>query len=162
MISDFGRLLGTLVDGGVEFLIVGGVAASLHGSARVTSDLDIFYRRTRENMERLAGALAPLNPYLRGAPPNLPFHFDVETIRHGLNFTLTTDAGPLDCLGQMAGVASYDEVAASAIDVRAHGVACRCVDLDSLIAAKRAAGRPKDFEALAELEIIREEREKQR
>jgi|SRR5438128_1692368 len=162
MISDFGRLLGTLVDGGVEFLIVGGVAAALHGSGRVTSDLDIFYRRTRLNMERLAAALAPLNPYLRGAPPNLPFHFDAETIRRGLNFTLTTDAGPLDCLGQMAGVASYDEVAPNAIDVRAHGIACRCIDLDSLIAAKRAAGRPKDFEAVAELEIIREEREKQR
>src|SRR5437763_14137491 len=101
MISDFGRLLGTLVDGGVEFLIVGGIAASLHGSGRVTSDLDIFYRRTSENIERLAAALAPLKPRLRGAPPTLPFEFDAETIRRGLNFTLTTDAGPLACLGEL-------------------------------------------------------------
>src|SRR6266498_1810312 len=161
MIADFGRLLRILVDGGVEFLIVGGVAAALHGSGRVTTDLDIFYRRTRENMERLAAALAPVKPYLRGAPPNLPFQFDAETIRRGLNFTLTTDAGPLDCLGELAGVASYDQITSRAIEVQAHGVFCRCIDLDSLIAAKRAAGRPKDFEAIAELEVIREERERQ-
>src|SRR5207244_1721147 len=153
--------LRTLVGGDVEFLIVGGVAAALHGSSRVTSDLDIFYRRTLENMERLALAIAALNPYLRGAPRDLPFRFDAETIRRGLNFTLATDAGPLDCIGELAGVAGYDEVSPKAIEVQALGVACRCIDLDSLIAAKRAGGRQKDFEAIAELEIIREEREKQ-
>ena len=161
MISDFGRLLAALADGGVEFLIVGGIAARLHGSPRVTSDLDIFYRRTRENIGRLAAAIAPLHPYLRGAPPNLPFQFDAETIRRGLNFTLTTDAGPLDCIGELAGVPGYDAVASNAIEVTAHGVTCRCIDPDSLIAAKRAAGRPKDFEAIAELEVIREERQRQ-
>jgi hypothetical protein len=160
MIADFGRLLRSLEAGKVDFLIVGGIAASLHGSGRVTSDLDILYRRTRDNIERLASAVAPLKPYLRGAPPNLPFHFDAETIRRGLNFTLTTEAGPLDCLGEMAGVTDYETLARKAIQTEAHGVPCRVIDLDSLIAAKRAAGRPKDFEAVAELEIIREERER--
>jgi hypothetical protein len=77
-----------------------------------------------------------------------------------LNFTLTTDAGPLDCLGEVSGVGSYTEAAASAVTAEVFGVGCKFLDLDSLIAAKRAAGRPKDFEALAELEVIREERER--
>ena len=97
---DFRRLLAALIEEKVEFVIVGGVAATLHGSARLTSDLDIVYGRSREDTRRLVAALAPLKPYLRGAPKGLPFHLDVETVRAGLNFTLTTDAGPLDVESQ--------------------------------------------------------------
>jgi hypothetical protein len=65
----------------------------VHGSAHVTVDLDVVYRRTMDNIARLAAALEPLQPYLRGAPPGLPFHFDVEAIKRGLNFRLRTSAG---------------------------------------------------------------------
>ena len=157
MTVDFGRLLRVLKSGDVEFLIVDGVAAAVHGSARTTLDLDILYRRTRENVERLVAALMPLHPYLRGAPPGLPFRFDAETIWRGCNFTLTTEAGPLDCLGELTAVGRYEDVAHNAISSEAHGVECRIINLEDLIAAKRAAGRPKDFEAIAELEVIREE-----
>ena len=160
MSVDFGKLLGALKSGDVEFLIIGGVAAAIHGSARTTLDLDILYRRTRENIARLVRALTPLNPYLRGAPPGLPFQFDADTVWRGCNFTLTTDAGALDCLGEVTGIGNYDAVAARAITSHAHGVECRVIDLDDLIAAKRAAGRPKDFETIAELEVIREERDR--
>jgi len=153
-------VLNSLSNAGVEFIIIGGFAARQHGAARLTDDLDIFYGRSRENIRKLAAAIEPLHPYLRGAPPNLPFRFDEETIRRGLNFTLTTDAGPLDCLGEVSGIGNYNEAAASAVTAEVFGVACKFLDLDSLITAKRAAGRPKDFEALAELEIIREERER--
>jgi hypothetical protein len=156
-VTDFERLLRTMTDGDVEFLVVGGVAATLHGSARLTLDLDVMYRRTGENMERLARALAPLDPYLRGAPPNLPFHFDAETIRRGLNFTLTTTAGAIDFLGEMSGVGTYEAAVQRSVEVELFGLRCRCIDLDGLIDAKRAAGRPKDLEVLAELETIREE-----
>lgn len=64
--TDFAALLEALVGGGVEFIVIGGVAATAHGSAHVTVDLDIVYRRSRENIARLAAALAPLSPYLRG------------------------------------------------------------------------------------------------
>jgi len=71
-------------------------AATAHGSARLTVDLDVVYRRTSENIARLVSALAPLQPYLRGAPPGLPFDWSEVTIRKGLNFTLTTKLGALD------------------------------------------------------------------
>jgi len=157
-VNAFRPLLQALTDAGVEFIVIGGVAAIHHGSARNTFDLDILYRRTRENIERLVRAIEPLHPYLRGAPPGLPFRFERETVRRGLNFTLTTDAGPFDCLGEVQGIGAYDAVVPRAVDAEVFGLRCRFLALDDLITAKRAAGRPKDFEAIAELEIIREER----
>ena len=69
----------------MKAIIIGGVAASAHGSARFTNDIDFVYRRTPENLARLVDTLAPYEPYLRGAPPGLPFRWDAETIRHGLS-----------------------------------------------------------------------------
>jgi hypothetical protein len=156
---DFKRLLSALADSKVEFVIIGGVAATLHGSARLTADLDIVYARSKENIRRLVTALAPLHPYLRGAPPGLPFHFDAEAVRAGLNFTLTTDAGPLDVLGEIAGGFDYEVVRRRSIIVELYRNRYRVIDLDALIETKLAAGRPKDLEVIAELEVIREERE---
>ena len=156
--NDFERILSGLCSADVSFVIIGGVAATVHGSARLTSAVDIVYERSRANIERLVEALAPLKPYLRGAPPDLPFRFDVETVRRGLNFTLTTDAGPLDVLGEITGVGDYDSVLAVSEDVSLFGSTYRCINLDSLIVSKRAAGRPKDLEAVAELELIRDKK----
>jgi len=158
---DFKRLLSALGNSKVEFVIIGGVAGTLHGSARLTADLDIVYARSKENIRRLVAALAPLHPYLRGAPPGLPFHFDAETVRAGLNFKLITDAGPLDVLGEIAGGFDYEVVRRRSIIVELYKNRCRVIDLDALIETKLAAGRPKDLEVIAELEIIREERESQ-
>ena len=154
---DFSRLLSSLVECGVEFIVVGGVAAYIHGSARLTSDLDIVYRRTPENIARLVRAIAPLDPYLRGAPPGLPFRFDADTLARGLNFTLTTRLGDLDLLGEIAGGGRYEDLHSHALDVVLYDVNCLCLGLDKLIDVKRAAGRPKDFEAIAELEALSEE-----
>ena len=111
--TDFERLFATLVHGGVEFVVIGGMAATAHGSAHVTVDLDIVYQRTAENIGCLAAALAPLQPYLRGAPPGLPFRFDSETIKRGLNFTLVTTAGDLDVMGEAAGRSSASRYGSS-------------------------------------------------
>ena len=156
MNSDLDDILDRLHATGVDFIIVGGVAANLHGSARVTVDLDVMYRHNDENIERLVKALAPLAPYLRGAPPGLPFTFDNRTVKAGLNFTLTTSAGPLDLLGEMAGVGRYEDAVAHASPMKITNDKSLVIDLDWLILAKRAAGRPKDLEVLAELEILRE------
>jgi predicted nucleotidyltransferase len=155
--TDFAALLRCLAEGGVEFILVGGAAATAHGSARLTQDVDVVYRRTDTSVERLVGALRPHHPYLRGAPPGLPFRWDSATIKRGLNFTLTTDLGDLDLLGEVVGGGTYEDLLADTITLKVFGVVCLCLDLDRLIAVKRAAGRPKDLEAIAELEAIREE-----
>jgi len=157
-VTDFARLLDALVSGEVEFIIMGGMAASAHGSAHVTTDLDVVYRRTPENIARLA--LAPLQPYLRGAPPGLPSRFDVDTIARGLNFTLVTAAGDLDALGEATGGGTYEALLPRSEARSVFGVAVRFVDLETLIHLKRAAGLPRDLERIAELEAIAEERRK--
>ena len=154
---DFERLLRRLVDCEVNFIVVGGVAAAIHGSARLTQDLDVVYERTAPNISRLVAAVADLSPYLRGAPPGLPFLFDAITITRGLNFTLQTDAGALDLLGEIAGGGGFENLRDHSIQVSLFGVAIHCLDLDTLIHVKRAAGRPKDFETIAELEALRDE-----
>ena len=104
--------------------------------------------------------MAPLGPYLRGAPPGLPFRFDAETLHRGLNFTLTTSLGDLDLLGELTGGGSYDDLFADSVEAGAYGVTCRYLGLERLIAVKRAAGRPRDLEAIAELEALKEERDR--
>lgn len=153
-------LLDALVAARVEFIVVGGAAATAHGSARLTQDIDVVYARRPDNLARVVQALAPLAPYLRGAPPGLPFLWDAETLRRGLNFTLTTSLGSIDLLGEIAGGGTFEALRPRSAPISVFGVECLCVDLDTLIRVKRAAGRPKDFEAIAELEALREERDK--
>jgi predicted nucleotidyltransferase len=153
------RLLRVLDEAGIEFIVVGGIAATIHGSARLTQDLDLVYRRTPENLERLASALQPFAPYLRGAPPGLPFLWDAETLRRGLNFTLSTTLGALDLLGEIAGGGAYEDLLADSHRVEAFGIGFLCLGLSRLIQVKRAAGRPKDLEAISELEAMLAERE---
>ena len=155
---DFRRLIGALCASEVRFVVVGGVAATLHGSARLTQDVDIVYSRDADNLRRIARALEPLQPYLRGAPPGLPFRLDEHTLAAGLNFTLSTSAGDIDLLGEIAGVGNYDALAHHTLEVELFGFRCLCLDLPTLIQAKIAAGRPKDLEAVAELRALFEEK----
>ena len=153
-------LLRALSAGKVEFVLVGGVAATIHGSSRLTQDLDIVYARTHENISRLAESLRLHRPYLRGAPPGLPFRWDAATIERGLNFTLTSDIGDIDLLGEIVGGGRFEDLLPDTIQVSLFGLECRCLSLPRLIEVKRAAGRPKDLEAIAELEAILDERNK--
>lgn len=159
--SDFRALLESLVQSEVEFIIIGGVAAVLHGSARLTQDLDLVdVTLIRENLWRIVRALQDHAPYLRGAPPGLPFKLDEPTLRMGLNFTLVTKLGDIDLLGEIPGGGSYADLRSHTIEVAPYGLRCLCIDLPTLIRVKRAAGRPKDLEAIGELEKILEERER--
>ena len=157
--TDFEGLLRILQNQGVEFIIVGGAAATAHGSARLTVDLDVVYTRTPENIARLVSALSPLSPYLRDVPAGLPFRWDAETVLRGLNFTLSTSLGSLDLFGEIAGGGTYKSLLPDCIHLTLFGITCKCLGLDRLIQVKRAAGRPKDIEVIAELETLREEQD---
>lgn len=135
----------------VSFLLIGGIAAVLHGSPTMTNDLDICYSRDRENLERLANALIDLKAKLRGAPEDVPFLLDPRTLAAGANFTCNTTAGALDCLAFPAGVKGFDELAANAEEIDLDGLRVQVAALNDLIRMKRAAGRPKD---LVEVEIL--------
>jgi predicted nucleotidyltransferase len=152
---DPAAIIRSLLNGGVEFVVVGGLAMTIHGSAYVTRDLDVCYHRTATNITALAAALAPVHPYMRGAPPGLPFRFDAATIQAGLNFTLTTDLGDLDLLGEISGIGTYEKVLAQSEEHTLFGLAVRVLSLDGLIASKKAAGRRKDQAHLLELEELK-------
>lgn len=140
----------------VEFIIIGGVAMNLHGSAHVTFDLDICHTRQRANLKRIVAALASYHPRLRGLPEDLPFVWGEQTLRSGTNFTLTTDLGDIDLLGEVAGVGDYQAAFAASVIVPLYDMECRVLTLDALISSKRAANRTKDLLALPELEALRE------
>lgn len=158
MNGGFGTLLRALAEQHVRCIIIGGVAATVHGSARHTRDIDFVYSRDDENISRTVTALAPYAPYLRGAPAGLPFRWDAATIRAGLNFTLTTSVSDVDFLGEVVGGGRYENLLPDTVEIEAFGVRARCVTLPKLIVLKRAAGRPKDHEILAELESLLDER----
>ena len=124
-------------------------------STQLTNDLDVVYARSADNIQRLAAALASHSPYLRGVPPGLPFQFNAATIKLGLNFTLDTDFGPLDLLGDAIVGGTYGDLLPHIVTLELFGGPCFCVDLPTLIRLKRASGRPKDILALGELEAIR-------
>ena len=154
--TNFREAVAALRRAEVSFVVVGAYAAVLQGSAQVTQDIDICYERTAENMKRLAAALAPYHPSLRGAPPGLPFVVDGRALAQGMNFTFQTDLGDIDLLGELSGVGHFSEVSKDAIALEINGIAVRVASLDTLIRSKRAAGRAKDLNALPELEALKE------
>lgn len=142
----------------VRFVVIGGVAAVLHGSNVITSDLDICYSRDDQNLDRLASVLAELGARLRGAPKDVRFLLDAKTLRRGDHFTFDTNMGPLDILGTPAGMlGGYEELEKGAVTFDLDGVVVKAASLDDLIRMKRSAGRPKDLMMVEELGALRDE-----
>jgi hypothetical protein len=153
---DFQRILTVLCEAQVRFVIIGGAAAAAHGSAFPTYDLDICYDRNPDNIERLAKALEPFRPRLRGVSNELRFCFDAATIARGMNSTLTTDLGDIDLFGEVTGIGGYKEVKAFSTTLVLFGLQCSVLSLDGLIQSKRSTARPKDLLMLREIEALRE------
>ena len=154
--TDVEKLLRAFHQENVEFVIIGGLAAVLQGSAYVTADLDLCYSRKRENLEKLARALAPFHPALRAVPDQVPFQLDLSALRSAVNFTLTTEAGDVDILGEVTGMGAYEQIVAFSEDIEVFEVSCKVLTLEGLIKAKRAVGRAKDLKLLPELEALLE------
>jgi predicted nucleotidyltransferase len=160
MIASLEEVIRLMQSHDVRCIVIGGWAAIIHGTGRSTNDVDLVYARDPDNIHRLVEALRSWNPYLRGAPPGLPFRFDDATVRAGLNFTLTTSHGDLDLLGEVAGGGTYEQLLPHTQETTAFGVRCQVVTLEHLIQLKRAAGRSKDLEVIAELQALLDERRK--
>jgi predicted nucleotidyltransferase len=133
MAVDLAQVIPPLVHAKLDFILIGGMAAILHGSARVTFDVDVVYSRTHDNIERLTTALAPHRPY---------------------------DLGDIDLLGEVAAGETYQTLLPHSFEVEAFSTRFKCLDLPTLIRIKEAAGRPKDREAIAELRVLLEESQK--
>lgn len=154
--QDTPDLLQRLLAAGFEFVIVGGVAAAVHGSARNTDDLDIAAVFTPDNMARLLAALRPLRPRNAARPDLGELDSTPEQLARYRNLYLVTDSGRLDILGEVPPLASVSEIATAADQVQFLGATCKVISLDHLITVKEAVGRPKDLLVAAELRAIRE------
>ena len=139
---------------GVEFVVIGGQAAALLGSPIPTYDVDLCYRRDAANLKRLAKALEQLQPTLRGAPPDLSFRLDAESLALGSNFTFNTNLGPLDLLGWVEPLGTYEDLTGRCERVEIGGATVLVIGLADLIEIKRHLARPKDRAALVQLEAI--------
>lgn len=150
----FQSQLDGLVSAKVRFVVIGGVAANLHGSGRATYDLDICYDPAPANRERLAAVLTGWDAYLRGVEAGLPFVLDARALEISHVLTLTTRLGDLDVMDSVAGVGEFPDVLANSVAIEAGGVRFRVLDLSALLAAKRAAGRPKDLAQIPDIEAL--------
>jgi hypothetical protein len=143
----------------VEYVVIGGIAATFQGSTTITRDFDICYSRERANMERLASALRELNARLRGVDVDVPFQLDAASLRNGLNFTFKTKHGDFDCLGDPGGGFDYELLKRNADHMDVGGWKVMVASLDDLITMKRAAGRNKDRIEVENLSALREVRD---
>lgn len=146
------RILAALNSAGADYVVIGGFAARLWGSATVTQDTDICYARDHANLTRLAGVLSGLNARLRGVGDEVPFLMDARTLARGDHFTFETDAGDLDCLGTPKGSAGFEALARNAaVKDLGDGLVVKVAALEDIVLMKKAVGRPKD---LIELEVL--------
>ena len=151
------RLLRSLADQEVRFVLIGGWAAKLQGSPTVTADVDICYAREAANLDRLAAALSEFEVRLRGIEDEVPFTLDARSLRAGELFTLTSVVGDIDLIASPAGSGGFDALEANADTLELGDLRIRVASLDDLIAMKRAAGRPKDLVEVEILEALKQE-----
>jgi predicted nucleotidyltransferase len=148
------HILGLLTARGVDFVVIGGIAAVLHGSARVTQDLDVCFATDDANLDALGKVLVELNARLRGVPDDVPFDPDRETLRRVEVLTLATTAGDFDVLARPDGAPTYRRLRDNADRYDLGAFAVLVASVDDLIAMKRAAGRTKDLADIDELATI--------
>jgi predicted nucleotidyltransferase len=157
----FREILSRLNDHGVDYVVIGGVAAALLGSPMGTLDVDVCTTFDEVNLAKLIAALRDLNPKLRMRPDKMRLPLEIERLKGVRNLYLITDLGILDLLGEVPGVGRLHDLRERTEVVHLAGFSCRTLDLDTLIKSKAFAGRPKDIENIKHLEAVRQLRRKQ-
>ncbi len=154
-------LLMRLKDSGLEFVVIGGVCVVYHGVPVATFDLDICCPFGEENVRRIESAVKDLNPVHRLTANKLPLEQTRSSFASLKNLYLQTDLGKLDCLGEVAGIGGYEQVLRQSISHTMSFGEFRMLNLDALIAAKTAAGRGKDLDAVKLLLAVKERKAQQ-
>ena len=155
--AQFEGLIRRLAKHEVEFVVVGGYAAMIHGSSLLTQDIDICCRMSSENIFKIRDAVQDLHPmHGKLIQKQQTLNLEENFVRNLKNLYIKTDWGELDCLGEIKGVGNYDQVLSKSEEMDLDGVQCRILSLEFLIQAKKAMGRPKDEHVVLELESIRE------
>lgn len=151
--QNFEKITRLIMDNGVEFVLIGGFAAAVHGVTLLTQDIDICVPFDLENAARIIRAFRGYNP--RHRENKRPLSEDVKCVSGLRNLYLMTDLGSIDMLGHVSGVGSYADVVRHAIEIEIFGGRCRVLDIESLIKSKREMGRVKDKETIRQLKIIK-------
>lgn len=155
MKTDFKVLINKLIESEVDFVLIGGLAASAYGSTYVTYDLDVCALLTPENIQKLRSSLVDIHPQHRMMIPKKSFMEIPDDLGGINNLYLSTDAGVLDLISNVIGIGDFSEVSKSAVEISVFGNKCKIISLDDLIKCKKTLKRPKDLLVAAELEAIR-------
>ena len=150
-------LLQRLLENEIDFVLVGGLAATMYGASTVTYDADICFDFSRQNIERLRIALQDLHPRVRAQRDWMPLaDLPPEQLESLKNRYLQTDGGGLDLLGSLAEIGDYQRVKHHSTEIALFGRPCRILDIDALIEIKEKLDRPKDRQVALELKAILE------
>ncbi|MDQ3081563.1 MAG: hypothetical protein M3R07_05045 [Gemmatimonadota bacterium] len=152
------RLIRALNAHGVLFVLIGALAARLHGFPRLTADADITPAGDKQNLERLATALRELEArvYTESVPEGLVFDCSAAALGRAAMWNLVTIAGRLDIAFVPSGTSGYDDLAEGAEQFEAFGVKFLAASLDDIIRSKEAADRPKDRDDVAVLRALKQ------
>jgi len=159
------RILDVLVAHGVQFVLIGGLAAVAHGSPLLTEDVDVTPEVSERNLDRLAQALRRLDARVRhpDIPEGLPFAWDATSLASAISWNLTTPHGDLDISFTPAGTAGYASLISESRPFSFRGVTVQLANLDAVVRSKAAADRPKDRRALPVLrELLAQQRERRK
>jgi predicted nucleotidyltransferase len=152
---DAQAILRRLTAHGVDFVVIGGIAVVLHGSARMTQDLDICFATDAGNLDVLGKTLIELRAHLKGVEEDVPFTPDAATLKRVEVLTMATDDGELDVLAAPAGAPQYEILRRNADRYELDDFAVLVASIDDLLLMKQAAGRPKDLADIDELQTIK-------
>jgi hypothetical protein len=154
-VQNLKALLERLLEHEIDFVLVGGFAAVVHGSTLVTQDLDICAAITESEIAKLRNALKDLHPWHRmNRAAKLSFLDYPQDLRGVNHVYLQTDLGILDVLSHTQPAGDFEGIKSRSVDISLYGHRCRVISIEDLIRVKEAMGRPKDAQAAQELRLI--------
>ena len=153
--TDYFNLLFRLNKAGVDFVIIGGFAGVVHGCTLVTQDIDICCDFSPENLLLIQDGLSELNPVHRMTPKKPKLKLTMENCEQYNNLYLDTDLGQLDCLGAVDGIGDFAKVKSQSQPIEVDDLEFHVLGIDALIDTKKALNRPRDAEAIIQLEAIK-------